>query len=758
MIIELLDNDFERVAFMSDDVETDGIYVERATATQHLVEGVYTLDFIVPLDSPQAGKIREGQLVGFQSEGKCRLLTITETRKSHDEIACYCEDAAMSLLYKTAKPLPRAKEKWSLAGYVKPVLEGTDYVLKSYENDERLYVEGIEDNYETGLKRLQRVAETFNQHFYFETILTDWDNPQFNLVFVSDKDKDVSFSIDDDEHIDVFERRVDTSNLVTKLYYRAKETKEQEVVTGQPNVTDTDTEKDKGTGSVTTLSQSNAKLFDSSKTSRATSPISTAGWSAAWIDRFRMDAADPAHVTGAYIDDFLRRGYPDSPLIGYGKDIKEAADYWGISVGAFLGQVGKETTFGRNGCGGRYNFGCITHGSWTNFWPRAWASDRYWINPPNVRRGIYSWFYHIRKYYVDKGQRTYRDMLNKYAPAYDSNDHNTFKNIMWGVVKAFGYDVNDTVRKKDYSGSTTPDKITLPSRGGGDGTNTSGKQNERDEKLNKMIKWFQDRRGKVGYSQAARLGPNSYDCSSAVYFALQHAGIKTANKMGYTGTLWYDVGPNKLMTQIKNSEARRGDIFLTGAKYEAGAGNAAHTGVYLSNTRIIHCTLSGCGRGIIESGLNCAGTPLYSFRINDKALGVTSGGSTATDSKQAKREAAADFAVSRVRRTPYVWGGASVNGWDCSGMVQEIFRRQGWSFNHRVTTYSIMNLQTPFKKITRAQAQKGDLAITNGGGHVEVLLQEPSRGIRIVHAASPGLGTITQNNHVNPLVGYYRVT
>lgn len=33
-----------------------------------------------------------------------------------------------------------------------------------------------------------------------------------------------------------------------------------------------------------------------------------------------------------------------------------------------------------------------------------------------------------------------------------------------------------------------------------------------------VINWFQARKGKVSYSMTNRLGPNSYDCSSAVFF------------------------------------------------------------------------------------------------------------------------------------------------------------------------------------------------------------------------------------------------
>lgn len=39
------------------------------------------------------------------------------------------------------------------------------------------------------------------------------------------------------------------------------------------------------------------------------------------------------------------------------------------------------------------------------------------------------------------------------------------------------------------------------------------------------IQWFEARKGKVVYSMSARLGPNSYDCSSAVYLSLIAGGF-----------------------------------------------------------------------------------------------------------------------------------------------------------------------------------------------------------------------------------------
>ncbi|MGF1931541.1 hypothetical protein HED39_10585 [Enterococcus casseliflavus] len=101
--------------------------------------------------------------------------------------------------------------------------------------------------------------------------------------------------------------------------------------------------------------------------------------------------------------------------------------------------------------------------------------------------------------------------------------------------------------------------------------------------INNMIQWFKDREGKVSYSQSGRLGPNSYDCSSAVYFALAEGGFISFGSMGWTGSL-HDTTLPSIAKKISREECRRGDIFLS--KYWA---NDGHTGVFLDNATIIHC-------------------------------------------------------------------------------------------------------------------------------------------------------------------------
>ena len=37
--------------------------------------------------------------------------------------------------------------------------------------------------------------------------------------------------------------------------------------------------------------------------------------------------------------------------------------------------------------------------------------------------------------------------------------------------------------------------------------------------IEKAIKWFENRKGKVSYSMENRNGPNSYDCSSSIFLS-----------------------------------------------------------------------------------------------------------------------------------------------------------------------------------------------------------------------------------------------
>ncbi|MDO5749644.1 MAG: peptidoglycan amidohydrolase family protein [Rothia sp. (in: high G+C Gram-positive bacteria)] len=112
--------------------------------------------------------------------------------------------------------------------------------------------------------------------------------------------------------------------------------------------------------------------------------------------------------------------------------------------------------------------------------------------------------------------------------------------------------------------------------------------------IDTALEWMNSRKGKVHYSMTARLGPNSYDYSSAVYLALKHAGLIPAGEsVGNTDTLFGTLeraGWTKVARDHTGGyPARRGDIFIWGVR-GASSGAAGHTGFFLDDhDTIIHC-------------------------------------------------------------------------------------------------------------------------------------------------------------------------
>lgn len=111
--------------------------------------------------------------------------------------------------------------------------------------------------------------------------------------------------------------------------------------------------------------------------------------------------------------------------------------------------------------------------------------------------------------------------------------------------------------------------------------------------IEKMIQWLVDRKGKVTYSMDVRLGPKSYDCSSAVYFALISGDFLPTGAMGNTDTLFShleNAGWKKIQSDsLGNYRTKKGDIFIWGNRGASG-GEAGHTGIFIDDKdTIIHC-------------------------------------------------------------------------------------------------------------------------------------------------------------------------
>ncbi|MFD1845137.1 LysM peptidoglycan-binding domain-containing C40 family peptidase [Arthrobacter flavus] len=94
--------------------------------------------------------------------------------------------------------------------------------------------------------------------------------------------------------------------------------------------------------------------------------------------------------------------------------------------------------------------------------------------------------------------------------------------------------------------------------------------------------------------------------------------------------------------------------------------------------------------------------------------------------------------------SPYVFGGTSPGGWDCSGFVQWVYAQHGIDLPR--TSQAQMGALTP-----TSNPQPGDLVIQNGGGHVGIYIG----GGQMVSALNPSQGTLVHAVDAMPLVGYY---
>lgn len=117
--------------------------------------------------------------------------------------------------------------------------------------------------------------------------------------------------------------------------------------------------------------------------------------------------------------------------------------------------------------------------------------------------------------------------------------------------------------------------------------------------IENAIAWMRARQGQVSYSMEDRDGPDSYDCSSSVYYALRSAGASSAGWAVNTEYEhdWLIKNGYELIAENQEWDAQRGDIFIWG-KRGASAGAFGHTGMFIDPDNIIHCNYAYNGISI----------------------------------------------------------------------------------------------------------------------------------------------------------------
>lgn len=123
------------------------------------------------------------------------------------------------------------------------------------------------------------------------------------------------------------------------------------------------------------------------------------------------------------------------------------------------------------------------------------------------------------------------------------------------------------------------------------------------------------------------------------------------------------------------------------------------------------------------NGLSGYASGLY---IADRTAEVNRGAST--DARLTVGEQIIEYGRKFIG-TPYVYGGSSPSGFDCSGFTSYVYRQFGYNINR--TSYDQMKQGIP---VDKANLRAGDIVVFLNGSHVGLYIGDGN----FIHAKSPG--------------------
>lgn len=302
------------------------------------------------------------------------------------------------------------------------------------------------------------------------------------------------------------------------------------------------------------------------------------------------------------------------------KNALDTVNFWkdkglsGVEIAGIIGNIGgaENTTFtldlaeySGGGGGGLYQFTPSSkYTSWSKF-------DGKW-SAVNQAQFVLESEPHSVLAYINRKYTSPSESAQGWGEIYERPEAGAFasslqarKDASEKAYKVFGLDKikGDPEKVKQWSGTNiSPDSNVKISAEDG---------NKKETKINipSAIKWFEEREGKVTYSQdvGSRKGPLQYDCSSSIYMALVHAGAgKTAGDYPVSTDTEHDwliqngfelVHEGKWSDDSDVKKAKKGDIIIWGTKGQSG-GDLGHTLIMYDDETAIHC--SGRHNGIAK--------------------------------------------------------------------------------------------------------------------------------------------------------------
>lgn len=150
----------------------------------------------------------------------------------------------------------------------------------------------------------------------------------------------------------------------------------------------------------------------------------------------------------------------------------------------------------------------------------------------------------------------------------------------------------------------------------------------------KAISWMVSRQGAVSYSMDYRNGPSSYDCSSAIYYALMSAGAISAGWAVNTEYMhdWLIKNGYVLIAENQDWNSQRGDVVIWGLRGQS-AGAGGHVVMFVDSDNIIHCNYANNGITINNYNQTAASAGWmysYVYRLATPATTSTAGKSLDT--------------------------------------------------------------------------------------------------------------------------------